>query len=320
MELQPRYIEQTHLLEMVDLPFIEANTIPMDLEEIQHKHIIPVFTKDNQALISQHEFIQEVKEVITSMHTGAMVGPYIRVSHPVKGRIPSARHKKVSDLLPEEETIYYERMMFVFVIPSITREIDGKELKLVIGGIKAYNKDNFNRKGNSPQHFSFFIGFQVRVCSNLCIWSDGAKECIQVNTLHELRLAIMDVLGRYNPEIEIDFMKTLGNYSMNVKQVAHLIGKGKLYPYLSKSEKFGIIPPGLNDTQINLVSRQYFMDDHFAQQGGEISLWSLYNLFTGALKSSYIDTCMENHLVTGTFFKHLVHKMDRGESSWYLVP
>src|SRR5690606_10765697 len=40
-------------------------------------------------------------------------------------------------------------------------------------GVKSYTRDNlYNRKG-ADQHFKFFIGFQNKVCTNLCIWTDG---------------------------------------------------------------------------------------------------------------------------------------------------
>ncbi|MBK8372520.1 MAG: DUF3871 family protein [Saprospiraceae bacterium] len=45
----------------------------------------------------------------------------------------------------KKETIYYERMMFVYIIPSYTKIIDGKEMKLVIGGVKAITKTTLIR-------------------------------------------------------------------------------------------------------------------------------------------------------------------------------
>ena len=38
-------------------PFIEANTIECSLAEIKKHHIIPVFVKDNETLISHNKFI-----------------------------------------------------------------------------------------------------------------------------------------------------------------------------------------------------------------------------------------------------------------------
>lgn len=65
--------------------------------------------------------------------------PEIRVSHIIKGRTPEAIHKPVKELLEEDKTIYYERMMFCFEIPTIYEDIAGNRLNLTIGGVRSYN-------------------------------------------------------------------------------------------------------------------------------------------------------------------------------------
>jgi len=64
-------------------PFIEANTTPMTYQEIQDKHIIPVFVKDNELAISQTEFIDVVKEVASTYYGVYNLQEDIRVSHPI---------------------------------------------------------------------------------------------------------------------------------------------------------------------------------------------------------------------------------------------
>lgn len=319
MELVAQYTNKLVALEEQVLPFIEANTIPMSLDVMQTQHLIPVFTKDNQALISQHEFIHTAYQVLSSVYSSAIEGPYIRVSHPIKGRIPSARHKKAHELLPEEETIYYERMMFVYLIPSYTKNIDGKEMKLVIGGVKAYNKDNLNKNGGALQHFSFFVGFQVKVCSNLCIWTDGVKEDICVNSVDALRDAILDIFERFDPDVQLSLLTSLASYTFNPEQFAHLLGKCKMFNHLPKEHKQHLISCGLNDTQLNTVVKNFYHDEHFALKDNNINLWSLYNLFTGACRSSYIDTIVENNVQVGNFFTHLANQLEQGNKSWYLL-
>jgi len=44
--------------------------------------------------------------------------------------------------LEEDKTIYYERMMFCFEIPSIHEDIAGNRLNLTIGGVRSYNHEN----------------------------------------------------------------------------------------------------------------------------------------------------------------------------------
>ena len=96
--------------------------------------------------------------------------PSIRVSHVIKGRTPEAIHKNVRELLDEDKTIYYERMMFCFEIPSICEDIRGNRLNLTIGGVMAYNHENlYSKKGLEK-----FIGVKgyggrrtVQQCSSL---------------------------------------------------------------------------------------------------------------------------------------------------------
>src|SRR5580698_1722131 len=80
--------------------FIEANTITSSLAEIRDSHIIPVFTKDNETAISHTEFIETALDVTREyFHEHKISAPVIRLSHPIKGRIPEARHKQAKDLL-----------------------------------------------------------------------------------------------------------------------------------------------------------------------------------------------------------------------------
>lgn len=95
------------------------------MEEVRHQHIIPVFVKTNEPLISHAEFIDAAISIASEIFNGEQViSPQIRVSHPVKGRIPDAKDKPAIELMEWEKTLYYERMAFVIEIPSIETLID----------------------------------------------------------------------------------------------------------------------------------------------------------------------------------------------------
>src|SRR6186713_2763252 len=88
--------------------FIEANTIPVTLEEIRNKHLIPVFIKDNEPLISQTDFIESTFDKVRDAFAGeTILTPSIRLSHPIKSRIPEAKYKSADELEDWEKTIYY---------------------------------------------------------------------------------------------------------------------------------------------------------------------------------------------------------------------
>jgi hypothetical protein len=101
----PSFIEDIEPIEQLqtskrELFFINANTIDMGLEEIKSNHIIPVYHKTNETVISQIDFIETVVDVVKKVFPGERIlNPDIRVSHPVKGRIPEAKDKPAKDLI-----------------------------------------------------------------------------------------------------------------------------------------------------------------------------------------------------------------------------
>ena len=279
-------------------PFIEANTKEVSLRHLQSDCVVPVFSKDNEVTISHPAFVETVHEAAQQFFRGETIdSPEIRVSHIIKGRIPEAIHKPVNQLLETDKTIYYERMMFCFEIPTIHEDIDGNPLKLTVGGVRAYNHENlYNRK--SAEKFKVFVGFQNMVCCNMCVSTDGYKSEIKVMNTQALFQAVMELFQLYNPEKHTRQMQTLVNSSMTEHQFAQLLGKSRLYQCLPQEDKKRLPQLLMTDTQINLVARAYYQDEAFGvdAQSREISMWKVYNLLTGANKSSYIDNFLDRAL------------------------
>lgn len=300
--------------------FIEANTISLSLDEVRSRHIIPVFTKDNETAISHTEFVETALDVAKSYFHGLEItSPVIRLSHPVKGRIPEARNKAAKELLEHEKSLYYERMAFMFEVPEISREVNGNKLSLSIGGVKAYNEDNLYNKKGSAEHFKIFIGFQNKVCLNLCIWTDGLKDDIKVTGLDALGKNIHQLISGYDAEAQILQMQDMLNYHLTEHQFAQLIGKAKLYQFLSTVEKRAIPQFQFLDCHLTTVAKDYYSNESFCRdQKGNISLWNLYNLFTGANKASYIDRYLERGLNASQFVATLSQAIKHKEEFWFL--
>ena len=301
-------------------PFIEANTIPVSLQEMQHKHIIPVFVKDNEPLISHIDFIESVEQVVHHLYSKeSILVPSIRVSHPIKGRIPEARHKPAKELLEHEQTLYYERMAFVIEIPTIHETIDGNLLTLTIGGVKAYNLDNIYSKKGAEEVFKIFIGFQNKVCTNLCVWSDGYTGNIKVRSMKELSDKIFQAICQFKAESYLKAMASFTQFSLTERQFAQMLGKCRLYPFLGSEQKKELPTLLFGDTQTGFIARDYYKDDSFCRNDdGSISLWKVYNLFTGANKSSYIDTFIDRGVNAFDFTNTLVNTLQIGSESWFL--
>ncbi|WP_430399929.1 DUF3871 family protein [Flavobacterium sp.] len=298
--------------------FIEANTIKVDLEHLRKECIVPVFSKDNESTISHYEFINSTKNVLQNlMPEKAELSTDIRVSHIVKGRIPKAIGKPAKELLEHEKTIYYERMAFCLEIPQFNQIINGNQLNLVVGGVRSYNQENLYSK-KSIEKFKVFVGFQNKVCTNLCISTDGLKEDIRVSSISELETKIIELIMSYSKELHSETMEDFANYIINEEQFAFLIGKMKMYQYLEKSEKAKLFNLLITDSQITSIVRDFYLDQNFRHNKGQIDMWKLYNLFTEANKSSYIDNHLERNVNAYEFIKELIKSLKNKESNWFL--
>jgi hypothetical protein len=301
-------------------PFIEANTVETSFRELQETHIIPVYVKDNEPVISHAEFINATSLLLNNRFAGhTFCSPNIRVSHPIKGRVPEARNKPANELKEHEKTLYYERMAFVIEIPSISEEVNGNMLHLVAGGVKAYNLDNLYAKKGAEEHFKVFIGFQNRICTNLCVWTDGVTADLKVTSLGQLKASIKGLFDSYNGKLHLEQMQLLSQYTLTEKQFAHLIGRCRMYPHLPKGMQNSISPLLFGDTQLGTVCRDYYRDNSFCRDSdGNINLWRLYNLFTGANKSSYIDTFLDRSVNAFSFVNDLRKGLENKETNWFL--
>ncbi|MEI6679268.1 MAG: DUF3871 family protein [Mariniphaga sp.] len=310
------------LFELEDLSaehFITANTEPILLEELRSKCTIPVFSKDNESTISHPEFINLVAEIGSTFFSGErMLSPAIRVSHPIKGRIPEAMGKAVKDLKLIEMTKYYERMAFMIEFPNIAETINGNRLSLSIGGVRAYNHENlYSRK--IEEHFKVFVGFKNLVCTNLCISTDGFKKEIRVKSLSDLAFEVYQLLAEFKIEKQLNQLHQMGDHHLTEKQFAQLLGRLRMYQYLPVSQKKLIMPIPINDSQISSIAKEYYHDKSFSRNAnGDINLWKLYNLFTGANKTSYIDTFLDRGAGCTNFIQSIGSHLSSGSPSWYL--
>ncbi len=301
-------------------PFIEANTTEVSLVSLTKDCIIPVFSKDNEKTIAHQEFIDAALRSASNVFSGyGFDAPEIRVSHQIKGRTPDAIHLGVHELQDFQKTQYFERMAFIVRVPSIMDKINENEIALTFGGVRSYNCENLYSK-KSLERFKFFIGFQNKVCCNLCVSSDGFVEEIRASSIEELQSKIFHVLENYNAEKHLQEMKQLSQYALSEHQFAQLLGKTRLYNFLPKKQKSELPSLQFNDGHLSSIAKDYYSDNSFSRnEQGNINLWNVYNLFTQANKSSYIDTFLDRSLNAFDFTQGLAKTLD-GDSHyhWFL--
>lgn len=308
------------IVQSASTAFIEANTVPILLTELRQDHIIPVYVKDNEPLISQSDFIHITQDIVSMLFSGEQIQPpQIRCSHPIKGRVPEAKDKPSNQLEEWEKTLYYERMMFVLEIPSVVSMIDGNRLNLTVGGVKAYNLDNLYSKKGAGENFKVFIGFQNQVCTNLCIRTDGYLADLRVSSLDQLYLRIQELIGSFNLQFHLEQMKALTEHSISEQQFAQLLGRCRMYLHLPSADK-KLIPPLLyGDSQLTAVCKDYYKDTAFCkEENGDISLWKFYNLLTSANKSTYIDQFLDRSVNALDFTAQIQGGLNGSTTSWYL--
>lgn len=297
--------------------FIEANTAPVHLAELKQHHIIPTY-KDSTPLISHADFVEVAAETVHQIFSPERImTPDIRVSHPILGRIPEAKEKKVSELQDWEKTVYYERAAFVINIPSINDNIGGQSVSMTVGGVRKY--DGNSLRTGADQHFKVFAGYQVKVCCNLCVWTDGLLSDVRVKNLQQLKEAIYELLCEYDAIQQLRRMEDMLRYSLTEQQFAHFLGKARLYQHLTNYQK-QLYPEFLfTDTQLNSVAKDYYNDEHFGREAcSEVSLWKLYNMLTASNKSSYIDLLLPRAANASSFVDGMASALDQGSSHWFL--
>ncbi|MCO6147379.1 DUF3871 family protein [Flavobacterium sp. NRK1] len=300
-------------------PFIESNTSQVELKHLSNDCIIPVFSKDNEKTIAHQEFIEAVQEATYRAFPNARFETSeIRVSHQIKGRVPTAIHKPVKELLEYEKTIYYERMAFIMK-SNISQKIGGNELQLTVGGVRSLNQENLYSK-KSAEKFKFFIGFQNQVCLNLCINTDGLLENLKVMHTRDLQEKALEIMQSYNAELHLKKMEQFTNYTLSESQFATLLGRARLYNHIPKKLKSEIPNLDFNDGQFNTIAKDYYQDESFCRDdSGNINLWNVYNLFTQANKSSYIDTFLERNVNAFDFNQGIVKALSGSSHyAWFL--
>ena len=213
--------------------FIESNTSAITLEELSEKCIVPTFA-DNTLTIANIESVLEAGKNVF----GDLTPVEIRVSHQVNGRVPSALHKKASELTDEEKTVYYQRMAFVCHVAALSRSINGQTVHLCIGGVRAYNEDKLYGR-QSPMKFKIFVGWQVRVCSNLMLTCDGFTGNLECMTTSDIKEHALELFNGFNP-VKDDNLRTLEalvNTSISEEQFCKAVGRLRLYQALPTTTK-----------------------------------------------------------------------------------
>lgn len=304
--------------------FIEGPSHEVSMEELTYRNIIPTFS-DNSLTISHQKFIETTRkadEVIFGQ--GNITPTETRCSHPISGRIPSAQHKKASELRDDEKTIFYQRLAWIAHITTHSTSINGKEVSLTIGGTRSYHQDKLYGR-QSCQHFSLLIGYRVRCCSNLLLTTDGVSDNLLCMTEADIFQKAIELFQRFNEvkETTLYNLEALNNTWLSQEQFCKIIGRLRLYQALPNTQQKQLPQILLGDSVVNAATKEYIKNPNFGigdNSDGSISCWQLMNLLNEAVKNSYSDLWIERNANCTTFATGIANAINGTDDScgWFL--
>ena len=276
--------------------FIESNTQAISIEELATKCIVPTFS-DNSLTIAHQNAIAAVYKAAEDVF-GELTPPECRVSHAINGRVASAIHKPAKDLTDEEKTIFYQRLAFVAHVKSMTRVAAGSEVHLCIGLCRCYNEDRlYSRK--SPEKMKIFVGWKVRVCSNLCLTCNGNSGTVEVLTEADIYQKAYQLFRRFDPEKEdtLRLIENLHNTRISESQFCYIIGRLRLYQALPTEQQKSLPTIEIGDQAVNSAVRGFVSNPNFGLKEGEgsITTFEMLQLFNEAIKQTYIDKWLDRN-------------------------
>lgn len=304
--------------------FIEGPSSEVSMEELTFKNIIPTFC-DNTLTISHQKFIETTRKAAEVIFGQGNITPAeTRCSHPIIGRIPSAQHKKASELRDDEKTLFYQRLAWIAHITTLTSSINGQQVSLTIGGTRSYSEDKLYARQN-PQHFRVFIGFRVRVCSNMMLTTDGISDTMLCMTEMDVFQKAFELFKRFN-EVKATTLynlEALNNTWLTQEQFCKIIGRLRLYQALPNTQQKQLPQILLGDSVVNAATKEYIKNPNFGMgdSDGSISCWQLMQLLNEAVKNSYSDLWIDRNANCTTFATGISNALNGNDSqgySWFL--
>lgn len=298
--------------------FIEGVSNMITMDDLTNKCVIPTFA-DNSLIISHQQFIETVRMAAMAYFGQDNVTPAeCRVSHPIIGRIPSAQHKKASDLTDEEKTLTYQRLAWIAQIPSFSTTINGERASLTIGGTRSLHEDRLYGRA-VPLKFNLVISFRLRICSNMLISHDGLLQGVSCMTSADIFEKALNLFQQFNIEKNLHQLEMLNQVMLSQEQFCQILGRLRLYNVLPTQEKKSLPQIILGDSIINAATREYISNPNFGIQssGDTISCWQLMNLLNEAAKTSYPDLFLERNANCTEFATGIANAIIGDDSQGY---
>lgn len=300
--------------------FIEGPSNEITMDDLTNRNIIPTFS-DNTLTISHQKFIETSRKAAEVIFGNDNVIPAeCRVSHPIIGRVPSAQHKKANELTDDEKTIFYQRLAWIANITNRGTSMNGQPVSLTIGGTRSYHEDKLYTRQN-PQHFRLFIGFRVRVCSNMMLTCDGVSENLLCMTEADIFQHAIRLFQHFNEvkEATLYDLEALNHTWLSQEQFCKILGRLRLFQALPSARQKQLPQILLGDSVVNAATKEYIKNPDFGMgdSNGSITCWQLLNLLNEAVKSSYSDLWIDRNRNCTDFSIGIANALNGNDSQGY---
>ena len=298
-------------------PFILGNTKEIGLTELGDM-LTPVFSRDNVETISHTEAISTVMDAVSTFFDGEEIkAPVVRVSHEMKLRNRFGMGKLVENLRPEDSDSYYQRMMAMIEIPSISHEINGSICNLQVCIVRNYADCNLLGNSSQKQTMKLGIGFLNTICTNGMLSTDGVNLSIKITNTADFYKYCIELFKQYNYKQHLDDIRRLNDTVVNVSTLAQFLGRARMATALPNSMKNELGLPDfiLPEAQLNSMIRDYYTDENFGGFGRDITAYQLFMLLTN-YKNNYIDVTLERSINAYQCAQGIASAINHDDEAW----
>ena len=298
-------------------PFILGNTKEIGMTELGDM-LTPVFSRDNVETISHTEAISTVMDAVSTYFDGQEINaPVVRVSHEMKLRNRFGMGKLVENLKPEDSDSYYQRMMAMIEIPSISHDINGSRCNLQVCIVRNYADCNLLGNSSQKQTIKACVGFLNTVCTNGLISTSGVNLAIKVTNTADFYKYCIELFKQYNYKQHLDDMRRLNDTVVTVSTLAQFLGRARMAAALPTSMKneLGLPEFILPEAQLDNMIRDYYTDENFGGFGREITAWQFYMLLTN-YKNNYIDVALERSCNAYLCAQGIASAINKDDDAW----
>jgi hypothetical protein len=243
--------------------------------------------------------------------------PVVRVSHEMKLRNRFGMGKLVENLRPEDSDSYYQRMMAMIEIPSISHEINGSICHLQVCIVRNYADCNLLGNSSQKQTMKLGIGFLNTICTNGMLSTDGVNLSIKITNTADFYKYCIELFKQYNYKQHLDDIRRLNDTVVNVSTLAQFLGRARMATALPNSMKNELGLPDfiLPEAQLNSMIRDYYTDENFGGFGRDITAYQLFMLLTN-YKNNYIDVTLERSINAYQCAQGIASAINHDDEAW----